>query len=85
MEWPCDELVRCEFFVIQRHQPRTPFSFAADDRFHVWMILEGQARIFAGDWSGDVTVGQTLLLPADREAIRVEPRSACSILDAFLP
>ena len=80
-----DELVRCEYFVMQRHQPRETFSFATDDRFHVWMLLAGQARISAGEWSVNVTVGQTLLLPADRDSIEVEPGMACCILDAFLP
>lgn len=83
--WNTEDLVRCDYFVMQRHRPEQLARFDADDRFHVWMILDGQVRITAGDWSHELPVGRTLLLPAARDVIEVQPQSACCILDAFLP
>jgi mannose-6-phosphate isomerase len=83
--WNTDELVRCNHFVMHRHRPETRVCFEGDDRFHVWMILAGQVRITAGDWSRELSVGRTLLLPAARDDVEVQPQSACCILDAFLP
>lgn len=80
-----EELVRCDFFVMQRHRPVERFSLPPDDRFHVWMMLAGEARLSTGDWSHRATLGRTLLLPADRDVVDVEPGPDCCILDAFLP
>lgn len=83
--WKSEELVRCAYFVAQRHRPDSRHSCPPDDRFHVWMMLTGRARLSTADWSRELSTGQTLLLPAERDVMNVDPGSDCCILDAFLP
>ncbi|REJ73765.1 MAG: mannose-6-phosphate isomerase [Planctomycetota bacterium] len=80
-----EELVRCDHFVIRRHTLKRTFSFADDERFHVLIVLNGSVRLRSGDTALDVSLGQTVLLPAERDECVVEPNDSCVLLDAFLP
>lgn len=80
-----EELVRSEHFVMRRHRSASPFSFAADDRCHVLMVLDGSGLLQTGAETIPLPRGQTVLLPADRPALTIEPDQDTTLLDAFLP
>lgn len=80
-----EELVRCDYFVMQRHTCRTPFALAADDRFQVLMALEGAARVRCGGETAMLAKGHTLLATAQRGKVTIEPEGNVALLDAFLP
>lgn len=79
-----EELVYCQYFVMHRHVAEAPFALPCDDRFHVLMVLGGSAR-FNEDDSRTLRLGQTLLAPACRGRLTIEPEGSVTILDAFLP
>lgn len=81
----CEELVRCEQFVIRRHTAQCEFELEDDDRFHVLMTLSGSARLTAGSDLLPLPRGSTVLAPAVRQRVRLAPQPQCVVLDAFLP
>lgn len=80
-----EELVHGEHFVIHRHRGETPFAIPADDACHVLMVLGGAASLTAAGQQLDLPLGQTLLLPAQRDPITISPHGEVRLLDAFLP
>jgi mannose-6-phosphate isomerase len=81
----CEELVRCEQFVIRRHTAQDEFELDDDNRFHVLMTLSGNARLTAGSDAVTSPRGTTVLAPAERQCLQVAPERHCVLLDAFLP
>ncbi len=82
-----EELVRCDYFVMHRHQSAEPFSLPVEDRFHVLMMLGGAADLRTGGFLRAVDLGQTVLIPAHGADVEIIPRgdSGAIVLDAFLP
>ena len=80
-----EELVRDEYFVIHRHRSDQPFAISADETCHVLMVLHGAAELTAGEHRLDLRLGQTVLLPAERDVVDIRPRGELTLLDAFLP
>jgi mannose-6-phosphate isomerase len=80
-----EELVESEHFVLYRHSADGPFSIPADDTCHVLMVLSGAAVLTAGEHQLDLPLGQTVLLPARRDAVTIRPYGAVTLLDTFLP
>lgn len=80
-----EELVCDEYFVIHRHRAEKPFSIATDNSCHVLMVLNGAAELTAGEHRLGLPLGQTVLLPAERDTVDVRPRDEVTLLDAFLP
>jgi mannose-6-phosphate isomerase class I len=78
--------VRCEQFVIHRHTLRETLSIPDDQRFHVILVIDGAAKVSAGDDTFALSSGTTVLLPADRAATHIAPdNQPAVVLDAFLP
>lgn len=82
-----EELVRCDYFVMHRHQTSEPFSIPTDERFHVLMILEGAANLLSEGKPYPMQLGQTALIPAACSDVEIIPQPGvpCTVLDAFLP
>jgi mannose-6-phosphate isomerase len=80
-----EQLVNSEYFAIDRYRNAAPFSLPSGEEPHVLMALSGSGRLKTSDGSLSLTVGQTVLLPAEREAVRIEPIEELTILDAYLP
>lgn len=80
-----EELVRGEHFVLHRHRTRSPFSIPADNACHVLMVLGGAAALTTGKDVLELPMGQTVLLPAQRDSVTISPREEMTLLDAFLP
>ena len=80
-----EELVSSEYFAIRRYRRSEPFSLLSDDVPHVLMTLSGAGELTTPDGSLSLPVGQTVLLPAERGEVRVEPAEEMTILDAYVP
>ena len=80
-----EELVRCDYFVIRRHRTGNPFSIVHDNRFHILMMLQGNAALICGNHRKHVSMGSTVLMPADASDVRVVPESEIILLETFLP
>ncbi len=82
-----EELVRCEYFVIHRHRTSRPYTLEVKDRFHVLMMLSGEADLVAGGRTTPLEFAQTVLIPAACPDVQIMPRPGgeAVLLDAFLP
>ena len=80
-----EELVRSEYFAIRRYNAANPFSLDADDTPHVLMTLSGTGELTTPNGAIGLSVGQTILLPAERDQVRIAPQEELTILDAYLP
>jgi mannose-6-phosphate isomerase len=78
-----ERLVACEKFVLDRWQIDAPQRLADDDRFHIVMLLEGQARV-EGDQK-PLVPGSTLLIPAACRTPLLTPEPTATLLDIYLP
>jgi mannose-6-phosphate isomerase len=80
-----EELVCGEHFVIHRHRAHSPFSIPTDDTCHVLLVLGGAAALTAGPHQVELPLGQTVLLPAERDPVSIHPNAEVTLLDTFLP
>lgn len=80
-----EELVRSDYFVIRRHCCAEPFSIPSDDRFHIFMMLSGNAEFLCGDDRRTAERGKTLLMPANASDLRIVPEGEIILLETFLP
>jgi mannose-6-phosphate isomerase len=76
-----EELVRCEHFVIHRHSGPEDWSPANDNCMHALVVIQGKIQC-----SGiSLRKGQTVILPASREATLCRLSPDAVLLDVFLP
>jgi mannose-6-phosphate isomerase len=80
-----EELVRCDDFVLRRHRTGKPFSIVHDNRFHILMMLRGNAALICENQRKNVSMGSTVLMPADASDVRVVPEGEIILLETFLP
>ncbi len=85
-----EELVRSPHFVLRRHRSCEPFTMAQDDEFQVLMSLSGNGHLLWNSEAGghetiDLPRGQTVLLPAERPEVTVQPDGEITLLEASLP
>ncbi|MCR9202406.1 MAG: class I mannose-6-phosphate isomerase [Planctomycetaceae bacterium] len=80
-----EELVRCDYFVIRRHQAIDEFSLALNDRFRILMVMEGRAVIRTS--GGQVTLGKgrTTLIPAAAGTVHILPEGNTTLLEVLHP
>lgn len=80
-----ERLVECDKFVLDRWQIGEPRQLELDGRFHILSVLAGAVNV-GGDPCGEpLKLGQTMLLPAALASCRLEPLTATTILDIYLP
>ncbi len=80
-----ERLVACDKFILDRRHIRQGAVVGGDQRFHILVVLAGRVRL-AGDPSGrPLESGQTALLPASVEGIRIEPVDPATVLDIYVP
>jgi mannose-6-phosphate isomerase len=80
-----EELVRCEHFVIHRHECHAGFDIELDDRFRILMTLSGRAELTTDGGKQELSKGTTILLPAATAAARIEPDGTMILLEVFSP
>ncbi len=80
-----ERLVDCDKFVLDRCTLDGPLSIGGDQRFHLLVSIAGSATI-EGDHAGHpLSQGQTCLLPATADAVRLTPQGRAVVLDIYLP
>lgn len=62
----------------------TTLDFSQTDSFEILMCVEGKATISAGDFSTEMSLGETLLVPACTDSVKVDADSA-KMLNVFIP
>ncbi|QDU37454.1 Putative mannose-6-phosphate isomerase YvyI [Maioricimonas rarisocia] len=82
---PAEELVHCPYFCIRRYRGEGAFQVPEDGRFHVFMVIGGEARLEWDHESTGLLLGQTALLPAVRQSTRLHLPADAIVLDAFVP
>jgi mannose-6-phosphate isomerase len=80
-----EELVRGEYFVIERHRTTTGFTVSPDGRFKILMLLEGEAIAKCADGDRPLPLGSTLLVPATSDPVQVVPSGAATVLEVCVP
>jgi mannose-6-phosphate isomerase len=80
-----ERLVACDKFVLDRVSVREPMTLGGDDRFHVLVVVEGQAAIAGDPLRAPLARGDTALAPAAIGDIQVAPRGTATMLDIYLP
>ena len=80
-----EELVRDKHFVIHRHITGRPFEVAADNQFHILMVMNGEIRMENSSEIHWLSPGSTILIPAVAETVTVTPSHRSIVLDIFLP
>ena len=80
-----EELCSCPFFSICRHRTDTDFSIPDDGKFRILMSLDGASTIQTQLGRTPLTKGTTILLPAERDAIKVIPKEPVTVLEIFQP
>jgi mannose-6-phosphate isomerase len=80
-----ERLVDCDKFVLDRCTLDSPRTLGGDERFHLFVGIEGSVDI-EGDPAGDpLSPGQTCLLPAAAGAVSMTPQGRAVVLDIYLP
>lgn len=82
------ELVRCDHFVIRRHQAVDDFSVKLDDRFRILMLLNGTATLTTDSGNASLNKGTTALVPASTSATSaasIQPDGPVTLLEILHP
>lgn len=79
----CEELVRCDFFVIRRHRTTVPVTIPLNDAFRILMVLDGHGTISSPGGALDTVCGDTVLVPAESPEIRLSPQTPMTVLEVF--
>lgn len=80
-----ERLVACDKFVWDRWTFDAPLDFACNDACHIISVLEGELEVAGDAVEQPARLGQTLLIPAELETLRLTPRGRVVMLDAYLP
>lgn len=80
-----EELVESEYFAMHRHRSDGPFQLADDNLCHILLVLDGAARLDAGEHEVPLALGQTVVLPAQRDLVTISPLPDVTLLDAIVP
>jgi mannose-6-phosphate isomerase len=81
-----DFLVACPFFVLKKWTGfKGPVALATQGRFLVLSVVAGEAAVRDGGSSLSLRLGDTALVPACIESVRVEAGADAEILVSFIP
>ena len=78
-------LVACEKFILDRLTVDSSCEIGGDDRFHIFIVLEGSIQLEGDPASIPMSRGSSALLPAGLGAVRAAAQNKVVALDAFLP
>jgi hypothetical protein len=79
------KLVRCPYFSLQYRCYREPFTCGGSGALQVLLVLHGRGRLWTGEGVGQLSVGDTLLLPAALDALACHPEGDLGMLLSTLP
>ncbi|MCC7085707.1 MAG: class I mannose-6-phosphate isomerase [Pirellulales bacterium] len=78
-------LVECDKFVLDRWEFMEPVRIGGDNRFHIIAVLHGAADILCDPEQQTLTLGDTILLPADHPRCFFIPDGPSTLVDIYLP
>lgn len=80
-----ERLVACDKFVIDRLTLHQVCELPLAGRFHVLLVLSGEVALETPDGAARALRGETYLLPACLESVRLAPRPGAVCLDVYVP
>lgn len=81
-----EELARCPYFSIRRHNTVDEFSIALDNRFRILMVTSGVITLTVAGHETHVAAGETTLIPAQCENVAVAAVGGrASVLEILQP
>lgn len=79
------ELVRCDYFAMDRLVLRNPTVLFPAEAFRVLMVTGGSGKLACQDREFDLTLGKTLMLPASCPEAVIAPDDLCEVLHISVP
>lgn len=80
-----EQLVRCEYFRLDRFRATSMFSSPYPNELSAWMVLDGQAELVAGEaYRRECRRGDTILIPASASDVRWLPSGPATFLGVTL-
>jgi len=80
-----EELVRCPYFGIERHTSSKPTLIQPNGKFRIVMMLSGEGGYQAGEHSGRLAKGSTILIPASSPKLEFTPNEESIWLEIDQP
>ena len=80
-----ERLVDCSKFVLDRWKLDRTQMLAGDDRFHIVSVIAGKVELSTVSYTVDLSLGDTVLLPAAIGAVELRTTSSATLLDMYLP
>jgi len=80
------EVVNCDYFKtnIIEFDKTLERDFYGYDSFLIYLCVEGEFDIQYSDQKEAVTIGETILIPADLQTISLIPKSNCKVIEVHL-
>ena len=76
----------CRYFVLERLDLASAVNLTCGGlRFHVLTQIDGESTVEGGGRTERLGPGQSCLLPASLQDVRVTPKGPCSMLKAYFP
>ena len=81
-----EEIARCPYFTIRRHDTVDEFSISLDNRFRILMVTAGQVNFTVANQQTYLVAGQTTLIPAHCGTVHVAAvNGRTSVLEILQP
>lgn len=86
-ECSAERLVDCDYFCLDRYRSRSTFELPLTNQLSVWTVLSGSARLRqpATSFERQLNRGETVLIPATRDATSWEPQGEVELLGVTVP
>jgi mannose-6-phosphate isomerase len=77
--------VTSDKFILDRRAFAAEQTLAHDDRFHILAVVDGAIYVRAHEFEHTLNRGNTLLVPASAQDVRITPQGHATVLDMYLP
>lgn len=78
-------LVRCDWFILDRHRLSGPRTLAEDGRCHILSVIEGSVLVENDPAGLPLRQSRTVFIPASAGPVTVTPEGEAIVIDAYLP
>lgn len=84
-----ERLVSCDKFILDRWklngtEPAAQSTIGGDERFHIVSVLAGSVKLSWGESSEQLSLGQTILIPASAAKCQLTAELGTVLLDSYL-
>ena len=80
-----ERLVHCDKFVLDRLRLSSIHTLQNDNRFRILSVVEGRASLIADNRTWNLQRGETILIPASTNEVKIAPDEWAIVLDMYLP